>query len=384
MTTRPRTYLAPLAALGLAAALLASCSSGGSTASSSRTTATTDATTTAPTTTTTTAPPVRDVYAFTRAGMLSPAVAGVPSRVYVPNSKSDTVDVIDPETYRIVAHFPVGGLPQHVTPAWDLRTLYVDNDTGNSLTPIDPRTGRPGPPIPVDDPYNLYFTPDGTKAIVVAERLQRLDFRDPHTWRLIKSVHIAHLGADHLDFSADGRSLLVSCEFSGWLVRVDVNAMAVTGELHVGGQPIDVKLSPDGTVMYVANQSRSGVSVIDPVALREIGFIHTGAGAHGLYPSRDGTRLYVSNRAAGSVSVISFATRGVVATWPIGGSPDMGGVSADGTQLWLTGRYNRAVYVIDTATGALLHTITVGAGPHGLDVFPQPGRYSIGHTGNYR
>jgi YVTN family beta-propeller protein len=328
--------------------------------------------------------PFRGVYANTRAGMMSPAVAGVPTRVYVPNSDANTLDVIDPTTFKVIAHYPVGALPQHVVPSWDLRTLYVANDKGNSLTPIDPRTGALGTPIPVDDPYNLYFTPDGKKAIVVAERLKRLDFRDPHTWRLIKSVPIPHPGPDHLDFTVDGRQLVVSCEFSGWLVRVDVVDMRIDGEVHVGGQPIDVKLSPDGRVMYVANQSRNGVSVVDPVSMKEVGFIKTGLGTHGLYPSRDGTSLYTTNRLGGTISVIDFATRQVVATWVIGGSPDMGGVSADGRRLWLSGRYHGVVYVIDTTTGRLLRTIPVGAGPHGLDLFPQPGRYSMGHTGNYR
>ena len=107
-------------------------------------------------------------------------------------------------------------------------------------------------------------------------------------------------------------------------------------------------------------------------------------GAHGLYPSRDTTKLYVSNRHANSVSVIDFATRKVAATWHFTGTPDMGGVSADGKELWLSGRYSREVYVLDTTTGALIHRIRVGRGPHGLTFFPQPGRYSLGHTGNYR
>jgi YVTN family beta-propeller protein len=325
-----------------------------------------------------------DVYEYTRAGMMSPAVQGVPARVYVPNSLSNTVDVIDPTTYTVVAHYAVGAKPQHVVPSYDLKTLYVNNNGGNSLTPIDPRTAMPGPAIPVSDPYNLYYTPDGTRVIVMAERNSEVDFRDPHTWALIKAVHIAHSGVNHADFTPNGRIMIASCEFSGWLVRIDLTTMTVTGELHVGGSPIDVRSSPDGSVMYVANQVRSGVSVVDPVSMREIAFIPTGRGAHGLYPSRDGSSLYVSNRQAGSVSVISFATRSVVATWPIGGTPDMGGVSADGTQLWLTGRYSNAVYVIDTTTGRLLHTIRVGLGPHGLCFFPQPGRFSLGHTANYR
>ena len=323
------------------------------------------------------------MYAHTT-GALDSRVADVTARVYVPNSDEGTVSVIDPKTYMVIDTFKVGRNPQHIGPSWDLSTLYVSNDLGNSLTPIDPRTVRPGPPIAVTDPYNLYFTPDGRFAIVVAERLRRLDFRDPMTWELRFSIPIPYKGANHLDFSADGQTLLISCEFSGWIVKVDLRSRAIAGELNVSGQPIDVKLSPDGSVFYVANMARGGVSIIDPGPMKELAFLPTGAGAHGLYPSRDTTRLYVSNRHANSVSVIDFASRRVVATWHFQGTPDMGGVSADGRELWLSGRYSREVYVIDTTTGTLTHRIAVGKGPHGLAYFPQPGRYSLGHTGNYR
>lgn len=329
------------------------------------------------------APPA-NVYSGTLGPGLSPAVAGVPTRVYVPNSESNTVSVIDPTTFEVIDTFPTGRLPQHVTPSWDLKTLYVDNTVGNTLTPINPRTGEPGPQIPVEDPYNLYFTMDGTKAVVVAERLKRLDFRDPATWQLIKSVLTPCSGVDHGDFSADGQFMLFSCEFSGDLLRIDVNTMEVTGTLPVGGEPIDVRLSPDGSVFYVANQARNGVHIIDASEMREVGFLPTGAGAHGLLLSRDTTQLYVTNRKGGSVSVIDLATRQVTTKWEIGGSPDMGGVSTDGTQLWVADRYNSSVYVIDTQTGKLIKSIPVGAGPHGLAFFPQPGSLSLGHTGAYR
>jgi YVTN family beta-propeller protein len=329
-------------------------------------------------------PTTVDVYANAAAGHLSAAVLGVPSRVYVPNSESNTVDVIDPATFRIIASFPVPRRPQHVVPAWDMKTLYVNSDLGNALTPIDPRTGTPGPPIPVDDPYNLYFTPDGTKAIVVPEILNSLDFRDPHSWSLIKRVALPCRFPNHMDFTADGRAALVSCEGSGELVRVDVVAMTPTGSVKVGGSPQDVRLSPDGKAFYVADQNLNRLDVIDATTLATVSYIPTGRGAHGMYPSRDAKELYVSNRIEGTVSVISYDTRQIVATWAVlGGSPDMGGVSADGTQLWLSGRYNSEIYVIDTRSGAL-RTIPVGKGPHGLCVFPQPGSISLGHTGNYR
>jgi DNA-binding beta-propeller fold protein YncE len=328
-----------------------------------------------------------NVYAADSRNALRGAARLALPRIYVPNSKSDTLDVIDPRTFRIVGQYPVGGLPQHVVPAYDLKTLYVTNDTGNSLTTINPRTGKPGRVIPVDDPYNMYFTPDGRFAIVVAEALHRLDFRDAHTFTLRHSVHVACSGIDHIDYSADGRYLIASCEFSGQLVKVDVQRQRVVGTLTLrsGAMPQDVKLSPDGRVFYVADMASNGVWKIDGRRLKVTGFLPTGQGAHGLYPSRDAKDLYVSNRGAGTVSVVSFATGRIVATWRIpGGSPDMGGVSADGNTLWLSGRYNSEVYAIDTRSGRLLHRIAVGAGPHGLSVWPQPGRYSLGHTGIMR
>jgi YVTN family beta-propeller protein len=330
-----------------------------------------------------------DLYAYDHAGMISAVARRALSRVYVPNSASDSVDVIDPRTYKVVEHFPVGALPQHVTPSHDLKTLYVNDDVGNTLTPIDPLTGRPGRAFPVDDPYNLYFTIDGRYAIVVAERLHRLDFRSAHTFHLVRALTVPCAGVNHMDFSPNGGYVIASCEFSGRLLKVDVRRFRVLGVRTLPRRfsvPQDVRSSPDAKVFYVADLAAGGVWEIDPARFKVIGFIHTGAGAHGLVVGRNGKVLYVANRNEGSVSVISFRTRKVIAKWhiPGGGSPDMGDVSADGKVLWLSGRYNSAVYAIDTRTGRLIARIPVGASPHGLSVWPQPGRYSLGHTGNMR
>jgi len=330
-----------------------------------------------------------DLYAADRPNALSPTVQKFPSRVYVPNSGSNTVDVIDPKTYKIVDHFDVGKQPQHVVPSWDLKTLWVLNDLGNSLTKIDPLSGKKGETVPVEDPYNMYYTPDGKYAMVVAEAKARLDFRDPVTLKLITSVPVPCKGVDHVDFSPHGRYLLASCEFSGKIVKVDIKEKKVAGLLPLGSRramPQDVKLSPDGKTWYVADMMSNGVFLIDGDNLKVISFLLTGKGAHGLYVSRDSKSLYVSNRSEGSVSVIDFATRKIVHTWriPGGGSPDMGGVSADGKVLWLAGRWHSEVYAISTEDGRLLAKVPVGKGPHGLCVYPQPGRYSLGHTGIFR
>ena len=325
-----------------------------------------------------------NVYSHTTTSHLGPAVADIPLRAYVPNSDAASVSVVDPVTFKVLDRFNVGTRPHHVTPSWDLTKLYVNNTESNTLTEIDPRTGKPTRTIPVTDPYNLYFTPDGTKAIVVAERYQRLDFYDANSWSFLKSVSIPWPGVDHADFTADGRYFLASTEFSGQVVKVDTETMTYVSKVEVGSLPIDVKLSPDGKVLYVANQGRHGVSLVDPEAMTEIGFLKTGTGAHGLNVSRDATSLYVSNRMEGTISVIDFATRTVRETWKVGGSPDMIQVSADGTQLWTSNRFHGSVSVIDTTTGKVIATVPTGPGAHGVSLFPQPGRYNVGHNGVYR
>jgi YVTN family beta-propeller protein len=379
-----------------------------------------------------TMPPVVDaknLYSEQAAGKVQAAIANDPQRVYVPNLRSSDVYVIDPATMKVVDRFKVGIGPQHIVPSWDLSTLWVTNNAegrmDGSLTPIDPKTGKPGKAVMVDDPYNMYYTPDGKSAIVVAEARKRLDFRDPKTMAEQYSIQVPGCpGVNHADFSIDGKTVIFTCEFSGTLVKIDLAQRKVLGYLKLTmpktrfkatpmkpgqvwepgetelctvdkGMPQDIRISPDGKRFYVADMHADGVHVIDGDTFTQVGFIATGVGTHGLYPSRDGKQLYVANRGShkihgarngnGSVAVIDFASEKVVARWgiPGGGSPDMGNVSADGKSLWLAARYDDVVYRFDTTSGAV-QQVKVGAEPHGLTVWPIPGRYSLGHTGNTR
>jgi len=353
-------------------------------------------------------------YAGTGPGVVQGPAKEATSLVYVPEQLSGSLQVIDPATLSVIATYPVARSPEHVVPSHDLSTLWVNSDAGNTLTSIDPKTGKITGSVPVDDPYNLYFTPDGSAALVMAEARRRIDVRDPQSMKLIRSTPVPCVGLNHADFTADLKQLLVSCEFSGQLVALDADAKAVSAvidlnvidtpgatspaqAMSMGGpksrlskgasaMPQDVRLSPDGKSFLVADMLRNGVWVIDAATMKQTGFIPTGMGAHAVYPSRDAKSLYVSNRDDASVTVIDAATLKPSAMWmlPAGASPDMGGVTVDGSQLWLSGRYSSAVYVIDTATGRTIKTIPVKPGPHGLLVWPQPGRISLGHTGNMR
>ncbi|OAR26626.1 hypothetical protein A8W25_31625 [Streptomyces sp. ERV7] len=337
-------------------------------------------------------PPVldpKDAYAADRPGALQPAVKNFLERVYVPNTNSNTVSVIDPKTYKVIETIPVGHQPQHVVPSWDMKTLWVNNDLGDSLTAIDPATGKPGRTVQVSDPYNLYFTPNGKYAVVMASMDRELVFREPVTMNRVKTVPVHCAGVNHADFSMDGRYFIVSCEFSGELLKVDTEKMQVIAHQKLpfeGAMPQDVKMSPDGKTFYIADMMAHGMWVLDGDRFSTPTLLPTGKGCHGLYVSRDSKEMYISNRGEGTISIFDFPQNKLTKKWhlPDGGSPDMGGVSADGKVLWLSGRYDAEVYAIDTTTGQEIARIPVGSGPHGLAVYPQPGRYSLGHTGIFR
>jgi YVTN family beta-propeller protein len=329
-----------------------------------------------------------NIYKAITSKTLAPQVRHDPEYVYVPNGDPGTVEVIDPSTYKVIRRFSFGfhSYPEHVTPSYDLRWLYADVDGANALAKIDPRTGKLVRLIHgIERPYNLYFTPDGARAIDVAEYDNTLIFMNPRTWKPIKDVKMPCNGSDHADFGPPGTSyLLISCEYDGHIIKVDWKTMRVLRVLNVGGMPIDVKLTPDGTHFLVANQGLGGVSVIDPKKMKQVGFIPTARGAHGMALSRDTTHMYVTDRLAGEISLIDLKTLTVTATWNVGGSPDMAQVSPDGSELWVTNRFGTTVSVISTKTGKVIHHIEVGQDPHGLTYFPEPGRFSLGHNGVYR
>ncbi|MEU5938038.1 YncE family protein [Micromonospora sp. NPDC047548] len=337
-------------------------------------------------------PTAGNVYAAAGANQLAEQVRGDRPMVYVPNTKSNDVWMIDPATFEVVGKFPGGPEPQHVVPSYDLRTLYVASSQipRGGVIPVDARTGKPGKFVNLEDVYNLYFTPDGKQAIVVAEAYQRLDLYDPTTWKRTRSVRFPSCGGiNHMDYSADGATMLFSCEFANRMIVLDTATLDKVREFPLtrtaDGMPQDTRLTPDGQHFLVADMHAHGVYVFDGRAERQTGFIPTGRGAHGIYFDRAATRAYVTNRDEGSVTVLDLATLKPTTTWSIpGGSPDMGGLSADGRQLWLSGRFHDEVYVLSTQDGKLLARIPVGRGPHGLTVWPQPGRYSLGHTGNIR
>lgn len=111
-------------------------------------------------------PPVpveRNVYADAGAGMLAPAVRADRPLVYVPDVRAGDVRVIDPETYEVVARYPLGREVQHVVPAYDLRTIYATDDRGNRIVPFNPVTGTPTRRFRSSTPTTFTSPPTGPR-----------------------------------------------------------------------------------------------------------------------------------------------------------------------------------------------------------------------------
>lgn len=286
-------------------------------------------------------PPVENgkVYAEAVANRVEARIAHDPQYLYVPNSYgAPKTTVIDQRTHKVVRVLHTGTLSQHVTPSYDLRTLYVEASAADRLVAIDPKTGRIERRIAETRPYNLYFTPNGRQAVVMAEQDDQIVLTDPRTFKRQDVVHDRSCdGPNHADFSANGQYFLVTCEFSGSLLKISTTTHRVTDRLKLppGAKPQDVRLSPSGRLFYVADMGRDELLRIPWNHLRVAGSTTLPAMPHGIYPSRNGRLLYVSDRMAGKISVVSVRTNKVIDTWnvPGGGHPDMGGLSADGRTL---------------------------------------------------
>jgi DNA-binding beta-propeller fold protein YncE len=331
------------------------------------------------------------VYAAAGPGMIQPRLRRQPAYLYVPDSEvRGHTTVISQRTHRIVRVLPTGQLDQHVTPAWDLKTLYVEASVSDHLAKIDPATAKMTGLVQTQRPYNLYFTPNGRQSIIMDEQHNAIAFADPHSFAREQVVTDPGCrGPSHLDFSANGRYLVVSCEFSGLLLKITTETHRVVDriQLPMHSMPQDVRLAPNGRNFFVAAMGSDQLLRIPWSRFKVAQSYPTLAMPHGIYFSRDQRSLYLSDRRAGAVQVFDLARNRFTDVWriPGGGSPDMGGLSADGRTLWLSGRYHGVVYGFDTASGKLVARIRVpGAHPHGLLVWPQPGRYSVGHTGEMR
>ena len=227
------------------------------------------------------------------ANMLTGAARLARPLVYVPNSQSDTVDVIDPRTYRIVEHFAVGALPQHVVPAWDLRDALRHERHRQQPDADRSADGQAGRADPGRRPLQHVLHArrplrDRRRRAAAPARLPRRAHVRARTTRSPCRASASTTWTSPPTGATCSRAASSRGRWSRSTSRASASSRTIDLPDGRAGMPQDVKLSPDGKIFYVADMHANGVWEVDGrTATASLGFLPTGAGAHGLYPSRD-------------------------------------------------------------------------------------------------
>lgn len=295
---------------------------------------------------------------------------------FVLNSAQASISLIDVDTFQELRRVPVLREPHHMALTPDHRFLLVGDTTGNEILYLDPKTGRVMRRLPIVDPYQLVFSPDGRWLTIAGLARNQVDLYAvgaDDALTLVKRFPMRAMPS-HINYAPDSSVVYVSLQRTGRLAAIDIAALSVLWDAHVGDTPAGV-LWHDGTLL-VGLMGDNCIAVVDPVDGHVERCVRTGRGAHVLFVPPSGSPIYVTNRVAGTIVSLDPASLDVTATWRIGGGPDDMDFGPDG-MIWVSRRFAHSVAVIDPATGDVMHTIEVGRSPHGIwlnthDDFPAP------------
>ncbi len=318
--------------------------------------------------------PLNLLLALLCGAVLGTAAAQGARPIFVLNSQDANVSVIDAKHYTEIKRLPTGKEPHHLYLAPDEKTLIVANATGNSLTFVDPASGKLLRTVAgIVDPYHLRFSPDMKWFVTAANRLDHVDL---YRWlgadaaepfKLVKRLP-APKTPSHLSIDSRSTAVYVSLQDSDELLAIDLATQAPRWQIKVGKMPADLFLSADDRTLLVGLTGDRVVEAYDVsgAAPKLIKRITTGAGAHAFRARGDKRHVFVSNRVANTISLIDTHTLAVVAEYPAPGGPDCMEMLADNRTLLVSSRWARKLSVIDIQTKQVVRQVDVGRSPHGV------------------
>jgi YVTN family beta-propeller protein len=288
--------------------------------------------------------------------------------VIVLNSADDTLSLIDPKTGTEASRVPIGRGPHHMMAMPDDSALLIGLTTVNQLLVVNRKTGEITRRIPMMDPYQLGFSPDGKYFVTTALRQDFVDIYPGTLTDDIKPIARVKSGAmpSHLAFSPDSRFVYVTEQGSNTVSKIDLETRKVVTRLPIGSAPAGIWLTPDGTKLLVGVMGADFVAIIDRATDKVIGKVVTGRGAHNFLAKGDKRHLYVSNRVDDTISVLDMQTMKVIEQIKVAGSPDCMELSADGKWMWVTARTRKDVALVNMETKQVEKRIPVGRSPHGV------------------
>jgi YVTN family beta-propeller protein len=307
---------------------------------------------------------------------LAAAPAGA-AALFITNTKSDSISVIDTTTFEVTATIPLGkGKPNRVVFQPDGKTAWVVYDKSHDLGIVDADTKKLVKRVKIGgNPYNLNFTPDGRHLLVLDwssdASNDEVIFYDLQADRIDGRVEVSTWPA-HSVFSRDGSRLYVSGETAGDVTVIDVARREIVARhVHGGGDAMGLAMTADGRTLYAAAGENKAILKIDTATNKPVASIALPGVVHEATLTLDGRFLYTTLRKANKIVVVDTATDKIAVTIPQKGYPDLVTMEPTGRYALVTNRYADLVAVIDLTTHAQVRTIPVGKAPHGMALRPR-------------
>jgi YVTN family beta-propeller protein len=292
---------------------------------------------------------------------------------YITNWNDNTVSVINVATNTVTATIPVGTSPYGVSVSPDGSTVYVTNCGSNNVSVINTATNTVTATIPVAYPNCVAVSPDGSTAYVTTwnSSINTLSLINTATNAVTTTINI---GYDPVGIcvTPDGSTVYIANDSDGHGNTVSVISTAtntITATIKVGSCPNFISVSPDGSTLYVSNQFSNTVSVISTATNTVTATINVGTSPYCISMSPDGSKIYVTNYGANSVSVINSMTNTVSATIPVGNNPYGISMSLNGNLIYVPNSGSNTVSVINSGTNTVTATIPVGNSPRAYGNF---------------
>ena len=311
------------------------------------------------------------------AALLTGALPASAATLFITNTKSDSVSVIDTDTLEVVGTIPVGkGKPNRIVFHPDGKTAWVVYDKSHDLGVIDAEGRKLLRRVKIGgNPYNLAFTPDGRHLLVLYwssdTSNDEVIFYDLKAEKIDGRVEVSTWPA-HGVFSRDGKLLYVSGETAGDVTVIDVATRTTVGRIvHGGGDAMGLAVTADGKTLYAAAGENKAILKIDTATNKTVGEIPLPGVVHEATLTLDGKYLYTTLRKINKIVVVRTADDKIVATIPQKGFPDLVTMEPTGRYALVTNRWADLVSVIDLTSHTQVRTIPVGKAPHGMALRPR-------------
>jgi len=311
------------------------------------------------------------------AALLTGASPAAAATLFITNTKSDSVSVIDTDTLEVVGTIPVGkGKPNRIVFHPDGKTAWVVYDKSHDLGVIDAEGRKLLRRVKIGgNPYNLAFTPDGRDLLVLDwssdTSNDEVIFYDLKAEKIDGRVEVSTWPA-HGVFSRDGKLVYVSGETAGDVTIIDVTTRTTVGRVvHGGGDAMGLAVTTDGKTLYAAAGENKAILKIDTATNKIVGETPLPGVVHEATLTLDGKYLYTTLRKINKIVVVRTADDKIVATIPQKGFPDLVTMEPTGRHALVTNRWADLVSVIDLTSHTQVRTIPVGKAPHGMALRPR-------------